>query len=60
MGGEGFLLMIVVAKRGSRKFELPLAGAIIIASARLMYSVTPFCSRQMIDIIVGLRLWSLP
>ena len=53
-------MMIVVAKRGSRKFELPLAGAIIIASARLMYSVTPFCSRQMIDIIVGLRLWSLP
>ena len=45
--------------RGSRKFGLSLLGAII-DSARLVYSVMPFCSRQMIDIIVGLRLWALP
>ena len=41
------------------KFGLSLPGAII-ASARLVYSVTPLCSRQIIDIIVGVEVVVAP
>src|SRR5258708_38662191 len=44
---------------GAMKFGMSLPREII-DSARLMYSVTPFCSRQIIDIIVGVEVVVAP